>query len=115
MSNKEAESCKDLVSFLSKRRDELKRGEIPQQITGLQLVWLTRHYYRIQDTDTVHYELSARMGLEYSGDKNIGRWKDHWDSILRHCKTKLSERDNEGIFIAKFKDKSDIMKPRLEY
>ena len=35
--------------------------------------------------------------------------------MLRECKTKLSEKDKEGIFIAKFKDKSDIMKPHLEY
>ena len=115
MSSKEAEQCKELVSFLTKRRDELKKAAVPKQITGLQLVWLTRHYYRIQDTDTVQYELSALMGLEYSGDRNMGRWKDHWDKMLRHCKTKLGEKDKEGIFIAKFRDKSDRMKPHLEY
>ena len=35
--------------------------------------------------------------------------------MVRHCKTKLSEKDNEGIFIAKFRDKNDIMKPDLEH
>ena len=93
MSGKDAEQCKGLVSFLTKRRDELKRGTPPLQIAGLQLVWLVRHYYRIQDTDTVQYELSALMGLEYPGDKGMDRWKDHWDKMLRHCKTKLSEKD----------------------
>ena len=45
----------------------------------------------------------------------MDRWTDHWGKKFGHCKTKLGEKDKEGIFVAKFRDKSDIMKPHLEY
>ena len=35
--------------------------------------------------------------------------------MLRHCKTKLGDKNKEGTFIANLRDKSDVMKPHLEH
>ena len=48
-----------LVSRLNKRRDELRRAAKPRQITGLQLVFLIREFYKIGEGETVTYEISA--------------------------------------------------------
>ena len=90
MTGSEADKHKDLVSVLCKRRDELREpadGAMPQQIKGVQYLWLIKHYFRIHDDDKGTYEFSAIMALEYSGDAKLGSWKDHWGMMVRRCVT----------------------------
>ena len=87
MAGQQAESNKELVSFLLKRRDELKKADVPKQITGLQLVYLVRRFFQINEKDRVQYELSALMNLTYPGDAKLGWFKDKigpHDPPLRH-------------------------------
>ena len=42
----EADKTPELVSLLSKRRDELRRAAKPQQITGLQMIYLVKLFTR---------------------------------------------------------------------
>ena len=113
----EAEKHKDLVSVLCKRRDELREpgGEaMPKQITGLQYLWVIKHYFRIHDDERVTYELSALMNLEYAGDAKLGSWKNQWDRMVRKCVTKLTDRDKFSMFSDKLKT-SDRLKSHMEY
>ena len=109
-----AEQHKELVSNLTRRRDELKRASMPTQISGRQLLWIVRHYFQIHEKERVQYELSALIQLEYPGDSQMGPFKDRLDHMFRHCRTNLSDRDKEGILVAKLR-KSEELKPHLEY
>ena len=64
---------------------------MPKQITGLQYLWVIKHYFRIHDDERVTYELSALMNLEYPGDAKLGTFKDHWDRMVRKCVTRLTD------------------------
>ena len=114
MTGSEAERNRELVSSLTKRRDELRKADSPMQIRGRQLIYLIRQFYQIDDAQRVSFELSALMDLEYPGDSNMGPFKDQWDFMLRHCITKLSDKDKQGILVKKLR-KSDRLKPHLEY
>jgi len=87
---------------------------VPKQISGLQIIFLVRSFYRVHDTEKVSFELSALMELEYPGDANMGWFKDRFDTMLRHCRTKLEDKDKEGVLVAKLR-KSDDLKPHLDY
>ena len=53
-----------LVSHLKKKREEAKKEATSRAITGIQLVFLTHRYFRIDETNRVQYELSSIMELE---------------------------------------------------
>ena len=110
----EADKAKELVSTLVKKRDELRKARIPRQITGIQLMFLVKQFYRIDANKQVQFELSALMDLAYPGDAQLGPFKDKWDYMIRHCVTQLSDRDKQGILVQKLR-KSDLLKPHLEY
>ena len=114
----EAEKNKELVSSLLKKRDELRKPSdplaMPVQITGLQLIFCVKQYFRIHDNERVTFELSALTDLEYSGDAKLGVFKDHWDKMVRNCVTQLSDRDKLGILEKKLKG-SERLKPHLHY
>ena len=105
---------KELVSYTLKRRDELRKAAVPRQITGLQIIFLVKSFYRVHDTEKVSFELSALMELEYPGDGNMAVFKDKLDFTFRHLRTKLEDKDKEGIVVAKLR-KSDALRPHLEY
>ena len=102
------------MGTLVKRRDELKKAMPPQQVTGRQLLYVVRTFYQIHDKERVQFELSTLMDLEYPGDAQMGKFKDHWDHMVRHLRTKLSDHDKEGILVKKLR-KSESLKPHLEY
>ena len=104
----------ELVSLINKRRDELKRAATPQQITGLQMVFLVKQFYQINEKDRVVFELSALIKFEYQGDAKLPWWKDHWDKMVRHCVTNLEDKDKLGMLVEKLKP-SERLKPHLEY
>ena len=110
----EAEKNRELVSTLVKRRDELKKAMPPTQITGRQLLFVVRKFYQIHEKERVQYELSSLMDLDYPGDAQMGPFKDRWDHMVRHLRTKLSDHDKEGILVKKLR-KSESLKPHLEY
>ena len=113
-----AESNKELVSALQKRRDELRKpaspAAMPVQITGVQLILLVRQFFRIHDGERVQYELSTLMDLAYPGDAKLGWFKDKWDYMVRNCVTPLSDRDKQGILVKKLKG-SERLRPHLQY
>jgi len=54
------------------------------------------------------------MELEYPGDDSMAVFKDKLDYMLRYLRTKLEDKDKEGIVISKLR-KSDALRPHLEY
>ena len=110
----EADKNKELVSTLTKRRDELRRATVPRQIRGRQLLLLVRQFFRIDDNERVQFELSALMDLEYPGDANMGTFKDQWDFMLRHLVTKLTDKDKQGILVKKIR-KSEKLRTHLDH
>ena len=51
LGGKDAEHVKDLVSHIHQKRDELRKAAMPRQITGLQMLYLVRSFYRVHDTE----------------------------------------------------------------
>ena len=81
----EADKNRDLVQHLDKKREELElEGDIPRQITGMQLVWLIHRFYRIHESSQVSYDLCVLQDLTYPGDAKLASWKDQLDGIIRH-------------------------------
>ena len=78
-----ADKLPELVSFLSKRRDELRRAATAQQISGLQMIYLVKQFYQINERDRVTYELASLMEFAYPGDAKLGWFKDRWDKMVR--------------------------------
>jgi len=78
------------------------------------MIFLVRQFFRVHDTEKVSFELSALIALEYPGDANMGWFKDRFDLMLRHCRTKLEDRDKEGILVNKLRG-SDALRPHLDY
>ncbi len=104
----------ELVSSLQRRRDELRKGNVPRQIRGRQLLYTVRQFYGIRPNEHISFELSALMDLEYPGDAKLPEFKDRWDHMIRHLRTKLSPEDLESILVRKLRA-SDILKPQLDY
>ena len=75
----------------------------PKQITGIQLVFLVAQFFKIHEGERVQYELSTLMDLEYPGDAKLAWFKNRWDAMLRHCVTKLTDRDKLSILMKKLK------------
>ena len=50
-----------------------------------------------------NYTLCALMELKYAGDAKVGPRKDPWDTMVRKCVTKLTDRDKLSIFSGKLK------------
>lgn len=71
-----ADKTLELVSLITKKRDVLKRAATPIQITGLQMLFLVKHFYQINEKDHVVFELSALIKFAYQGDAKIPWWKE---------------------------------------
>ena len=65
---------------------------MPQQITGLQMIYLIRRFFQIGDTEETSFELTALMALEYPGDANVGQFKGPWGCMMAHDRTRLSDK-----------------------
>ena len=104
----------ELVSSLQRRRDELRKDNVPRQIRGRQLLYAVRQFYGIRPNEHISFELSALMDLEYPGDAKLPEFKDRWDHMIRHLRTKLSKEDLESILVRKLRA-SDLLKPQLDY
>ena len=78
------------------------------------MVFLVKQFYQIHEKYRVTYELSALMEFDYPGDAKLAWWKDHWDKMVRHCVTRLSDRDKLGMVVKRLA-KSTRLKPHLEH
>ena len=96
---KEGDAHKELTSALLKKRDELKRSSDPRCITGRQMLWTVRDFYRINDNVETTFELGTVMHLTYPGDAQLGKFKDTVDKLFRSIQTKLTDKDKAGIMI----------------
>ena len=111
----EAQKNPDLVSKLIAVREELKRGPCPRQITGRQLVWTIRHFFRIDDDNAkTSFELTTLLAITWPGDAKMGQFKARWDHIVRNLRSPLSKRDLEDILVPKLRG-SELLKPHLDY
>ena len=68
---KDAEANTPLVPRLIHKRDELRKADPPVGITGLQLIYLVREFFRVHDTQETAFEFPALMSLEYTGEGHL--------------------------------------------
>ena len=79
------------------------------------MIYLVREFFRVHDTQETAFELSALMSLEYTGDASKAVFKDQWDHMVRHLRTKLSDRGTQGIFLTKLRASEDLKGHLLYY
>ena len=111
----EASKNPDLVSKLVAKREELKRKPRPVQISGRQLMWVVRRFFRVDDGSTkTTFELSTLMAISWPGDAKISYFKDRWDHIVRNLRSPISDRDLEELLVSKVRT-SELLKVHLDY
>ena len=68
----EAAKNPDLVSRMTAKREELKRGSPPRQITGRQLTWVVRRFFNVTDGNRkASFELSTLLAIVWPGDAKM--------------------------------------------
>ena len=88
----------DLVAYLTKQRDILRRGVNPRPIKGMQLLYSVWEFFQIGVGERMQGELHSLIDLKYAGDDKAESWKNTWDYMLRHRKQNLDEETKRCMF-----------------
>jgi len=92
-----------LITEIKRKREECWHAQPPRQISGLQLLYVSRRFFEVRRGDRTMFGISALISLECWGDSRLPGRKTMWDYMVASLRRPLDEQDLEHVHINKIR------------